>query len=198
MSGQELTERLINGIITRLENEINEWSNNARLRAEAELLDGAKAVVDKYSSVLENIDKELNMEKEYKLYDEMMKTKKEKLSIIEEAYTEVVRRIRDRIRSMKGTDDYKRFLRNSIMWASAIIGSKELIITTSESDKKIIKELILELGLDATVNTTKDELLGVIASSSDGSVKIDATLDSRLRLMEHQIKTLLAHIALSE
>ncbi|WP_243666136.1 hypothetical protein [Vulcanisaeta sp. JCM 16159] len=32
MSEQELTERLINGIITRLENEINEWSNNARLR----------------------------------------------------------------------------------------------------------------------------------------------------------------------
>ncbi|WP_252900707.1 hypothetical protein [Vulcanisaeta sp. JCM 14467] len=32
MSEQELTERLINGIITRLQNEINEWSNNVRLR----------------------------------------------------------------------------------------------------------------------------------------------------------------------
>ncbi len=198
MSGQELTERLINGIITRLENEINEWSNNVRLRAEAELLDGARAVVDKYSSVLENIDKELNMEKEYRLYDEMMKTKKEKLSIIEEAYAEVVRRIRERIKSMKGTDDYKKFLRSSILWASAIIGSKELVIIANESDKRIIEELISELGLDATVNTTKDDLLGVIISSLDGSVKIDATLDSRLRLMEHQIKTLLAHIASSE
>lgn len=69
MSEQELTERLINGIITRLESEINEWSNNARLRAEAELLDGVKAIINKYSSALENIDKELNMEREYRLYE---------------------------------------------------------------------------------------------------------------------------------
>ncbi len=102
MSEQELTERLISGIITRLENEINEWSNNVRLRAEAELLDGVRAIIDKYSGTLENIDKELNMEREYRLYDEMMKEKREKLSILEEAYAEVVRRIKERISSMRG------------------------------------------------------------------------------------------------
>ncbi|MGC8606669.1 MAG: V-type ATP synthase subunit E [Vulcanisaeta sp.] len=198
MSEQELTERLISGIITRLENEINEWSNNVRLRAEAELLDGVKAIIDKYSSTLENIDKELNMEREYRLYDEMMKEKREKLSILEKAYEEVVSRIKERIKSMRGTDDYKKFLRNSIQWAASIIGSQELVITASKSDRSIVKSLISELGLNATINTTSEDLLGVIVSSQDESVRIDATLDSRLRLMEHQIKTLLAHLALSE
>ncbi|ADY01474.1 V-type H+-transporting ATPase subunit E [Vulcanisaeta moutnovskia 768-28] len=198
MSEQELTERLISGIITRLENEINEWSNNVRLRAEAELLDGVKAIIDKYSSTLENIDKELNMEREYRLYDEMMKEKREKLSILEKAYEEVVSRIKERIKSMRGTDDYKKFLRNSIQWAASIIGSQELVITASKSDRSVVKSLISELGLNATINTTSEDLLGVIVSSQDESVRIDATLDSRLRLMEHQIKTLLAHLALSE
>jgi V/A-type H+-transporting ATPase subunit E len=198
VSEQELTERLISGIITRLENEINEWSNNVRLRAEAELLDGVKAIIDKYSSTLENIDKELNMEREYRLYDEMMKEKREKLSILEKAYEEVVSRIKERIKSMRGTDDYKKFLRNSIQWAASIIGSQELVITASKSDRSIVKSLISELGLNATINTTSEDLLGVIVSSQDESVRIDATLDSRLRLMEHQIKTLLAHLALSE
>lgn len=198
MSEQELTERLISGIITRLENEINEWSNNVRLRAEAELLDGVKAIIDKYSSTLENIDKELNMEREYRLYDEMMKEKREKLSILEKAYEEVVSRIKERIKSMRGTDDYKKFLRNSIQWAASIIGSQELVITASKSDRSVVKSLISELGLNATINTTSEDLLGVIVSSRDESVRIDATLDSRLRLMEHQIKTLLAHLALSE
>ncbi|GAB6947933.1 V-type ATP synthase subunit E [Vulcanisaeta sp. JCM 16161] len=197
MSEQELTERLINGIIARLQNEINEWSNNVRLRAEAELLDSVKAVLDKYSSTLENIDKELNMEREYRLYDEMMKEKREKLSILEEAYAEVVNRIRDRIKSMRGTDDYKKYLKNSMLWALSIIGSQDVVITTSESDVGIIRELVSELGLSATINTTSEELLGVIVSSQDGSVRVDATLDSRLKLMEHQIKTLLAHLALS-
>jgi len=198
VSEQELTERLISGIITRLENEINEWSNNVRLRAEAELLDGVKAIIDKYSSTLENIDKELNMEREYRLYDEMMKEKREKLSILEKAYEEVVSRIKERIKSMRGTDDYKKFLRNSIQWAASIIGSQELVITASKSDRSVVKSLISELGLNATINTTSEDLLGVIVSSQDESVRIDATLDSRLRLMEHQIKTLLAHLALSE
>ncbi len=197
MSEQELTERLINGIITRLENEINEWSNNVRLRAEAELLDGVKAIIDKYSGTLENIDKELNMEREYRLYNEMMREKREKLSILEEAYAEVVRRIKERISSMRGTDDYKKFLKNSILWAMSIIGSRELTITVSKADKDVAEELVSELGLNATVNTTEEDLLGAIISSADGSIRVDATLDSRLRLMEHQIKTLLAHLASS-
>ncbi|WP_054853044.1 V-type ATP synthase subunit E [Vulcanisaeta distributa] len=197
MSEQELTERLINGIITRLESEINEWSNNARLRAEAELLDGVKAIINKYSSALENIDKELNMEREYRLYDEMMKEKKEKLEILEGAYDEVVRRIKDRIKSMRGTNDYKRFLKNSILWAVSIIGSRELMIMVSKADEDVTRELISELGLNAVVNTTNEDILGAVVSSMDGSVRVDATLDSRLGLMEHQIKTLLARLALS-
>ena len=198
MSDQELTERLINGIVNRLSSEIEEWSNNLRLRAEAELMDGVKAVIDKYADTLENIEKEINMDREYRLYNETMNAKKERLSAIESAYAEVVSRVRERLSSMRGTSDYKKFLRNSILWATSIIGSKQFVITASEADEDEVNEVISELNLDATVNTTDKDLLGVIVSSSDGSIKIDATLDSRLSLMEHQIKTLLTRLALGE
>ncbi|MGC8542673.1 MAG: V-type ATP synthase subunit E, partial [Vulcanisaeta sp.] len=138
MSEQELTERLINGVIERLTNEINEWSNNVRLRAEAELFDSVKSIIDKYSGTLENIDKELNMEREYKLYDETMKAKRERLSIIDNAYAEVIEKIKEKISSMKGTDDYRKFLRNSILWALSIIGSNDIVITASKSDKDVV------------------------------------------------------------
>lgn len=195
MSDQELTERLINGIVNRLGSEIEEWSNNLRLRAEAELMDGVKAVIDKYADTLENIEKEINMDREYRLYNETMNAKRERLSVIESAYAEVVSRVRERLSSMRGTNDYKKFLRNSILWATSIIESKQLVITASKADEDMVNEIISELNLDAAVNTTDKDLLGVIVSSSDGSIKVDATLDSRLSLMEHQIKTLLTHIA---
>jgi len=198
VSDQELTERLINGIVNRLSSEIEEWSNNLRLRAEAELMDGVKAVIDKYADTLENIEKEINMDREYRLYNETMNAKKERLSAIESAYAEVVSRVRERLSSMRGTSDYKKFLRNSILWATSIIGSKQFVITASKADEDEVNEVISELNLDATVNTTDKDLLGVIVSSSDGSIKIDATLDSRLSLMEHQIKTLLTRLALGE
>jgi V/A-type H+-transporting ATPase subunit E len=198
VSDQELTERLINGIVNRLSSEIEEWSNNLRLRAEAELMDGVKAVIDKYADTLENIEKEINMDREYRLYNETMNAKKERLSVIESAYAEVVSRVRERLSSMRGTNDYKKFLRNSILWATSIIESKQLVITASKADEDVVNEVISELNLDATVNTTDKDLLGVIVSSSDGSIKIDATLDSRLSLMEHQIKTLLTRLALGE
>lgn len=126
-----------------------------------------------------------------------MKEKKEKLEILEGAYDEVVRRIKDRIKSMRGTNDYKRFLKNSILWAVSIIGSRELMIMVSKADEDVTRELISELGLNAVVNTTNEDILGAVVSSMDGSVRVDATLDSRLGLMEHQIKTLLARLALS-
>jgi V/A-type H+-transporting ATPase subunit E len=195
VSDQELTERLINGIVNRLSSEIEEWSNNLRLRAEAELMDGVKAVIDKYADTLENIEKEINMDREYRLYNETMNAKRERLSVIESAYAEVVSKVRERLSSMRGTNDYKKFLRNSILWATSIIESKQLVITASKADEDMVNEIISELNLDATVNTTDKDLLGVIVSSSDGSIKVDATLDSRLSLMEHQIKTLLTHIA---
>ena len=195
MSDQELTERLINGIVNRLSSEIEEWSNNLRLKAEAELMDGVKVVIDKYADTLENIEKEINMDREYRLYNETMNAKRERLSVIESAYAEVVSKVRERLSSMRGTNDYKKFLRNSILWATSIIESKQLVITASKADEDMVNEIISELNLDATVNTTDKDLLGVIVSSSDGSIKVDATLDSRLSLMEHQIKTLLTHIA---
>lgn len=195
MSDQELTERLINGIVNRLSSEIEEWSNNLRLRAEAELMDGVKAVIDKYADTLENIEKEINMDREYRLYNETMNAKRERLSVIESAYAEVVSKVRERLSSMRGTNDYKKFLRNSILWATSIIESRQLVITASKADEDMVNEIISELNLDAAVNTTDKDLLGVIVSSSDGSIKVDATLDSRLSLMEHQIKTLLTHIA---
>jgi len=195
VSDQELTERLINGIVNRLSSEIEEWSNNLRLRAEAELMDGVKAVIDKYADTLENIEKEINMDREYRLYNETMNAKRERLSVIESAYVEVVSKVRERLSSMRGTNDYKKFLRNSILWATSIIESKQLVITASKADEDMVNEIISELNLDAAVNTTDKDLLGVIVSSSDGSIKVDATLDSRLSLMEHQIKTLLTHIA---
>ncbi|MFP3296438.1 MAG: V-type ATP synthase subunit E [Vulcanisaeta sp.] len=198
MSDQELTERLINGIVNRLSSEIEEWSNNLRLKAEAELMDGVKVVIDKYADTLENIEKEINMDREYRLYNEIMNAKRERLSVIENAYAEVVSRVRERLSSMRGTSDYKKFLRNSILWAESIIESRQLVITASKADEDEVNEVISELNLDATVNTTDKDLLGVIVSSSDGSIKIDATLDSRLSLMEHQIKTLLTRLALGE
>ncbi len=137
------------------------------------------------------------MEREYRLYDEMMKGKRERLKILEDAYAEVVRRIKERISSMRGTDDYKKFLKNSIVWAMSIIGSRELVITVSKVDEDLAREISTELGLNATINTMDEDILGAIVASADGSIRVDATLDSRLRLMEHQIKTLLANLASS-
>ncbi|MCG2862897.1 MAG: V-type ATP synthase subunit E [Vulcanisaeta sp.] len=197
MSDQELVERLISNITNRLSREIEEWSNNLRLKAEAELMNSAKAIIDKYANVLENIEKEINMDREYRLYEEMMKAKRERLSILENAYAEVVKRVRERFAAMRNTDDYRKFIRRSIQWAASIIGSQELVIITSRADEKVVNEVVSELGLRATVNTVDRDLVGVIVRSIDGSISVDATLDSRLNLMEHQIKTLIMRLALT-
>nr|MCG2880257.1 V-type ATP synthase subunit E [Vulcanisaeta sp.] len=108
-----------------------------------------------------------------------------------------VKRVRERFAAMRNTDDYREFIRRCIQWAASIIGSQELVIITSKADEKVVNEVVSELGLRATVNTVDRDLVGVIVRSVDGSISVDATLDSRLNLMEHQIKTLIMRLALT-
>ncbi|WP_069807846.1 V-type ATP synthase subunit E [Vulcanisaeta thermophila] len=196
MSEQELSQRLINNIVNKLTEEINQWSNNLRLKAEAELYESARAVVDKYSNALSNVDRELNLEREYRLYNEIMRAKRERLKILDQAYESLINKVKERIRGMRGTDDYKAFIKNTLMWAISIVGSNDVIIYTSKADEGVVKEVATELGLTADVKSLENnEIVGLIVETRDRAVTVDATLDARIRLMEHQIKTLLAQEA---
>ncbi len=194
----ELTIRLIENIANRLSSEVNEWINNMKLRAEAELIDAAKSVIDKYAGTLEGIDKELFMEKEYRMYMEMINAKRERLMILEDAYKALVDRVKKAFSSLRGTDAYRRYLKRTIEWASGIVGTSDIIIAAYEKDVDVVKSIIDELKLNAKIEPIKEDIMGVIVRTADGSIQVDGTLEAKLFLLEHQIKTLLAKYALGK
>jgi len=187
---EDFVNRLIDNIVKKLTSEVEDWSSNMRLKIEAELYGAASAVVDKYAGALEDVEKEVSLEREYRLYDAVMQGRREKLRIVEEAYSKVVEEVRRRIREARGSDLYRDFLESSIRYAASTIG-EDLVITVNNADKDDAEAIVRKLGLRADVVMTNEDILGIVASSRDGSVRFDGTLESRMMLISDLVRSLL-------
>lgn len=194
MSSRELVQRLIEGIITKLTDEINSWKENLKLKMEAELYDVVKSVVEKYGGLIDEIEKELMLEKEYKIYTIMMDYEKERLKFVEDTIGKIISKIQEKLNQMRGTEQYREYLKKCIQSAVDIIGADELIIQCSEKDKDIVDSIVKELKLNARITTVDKELYGIKASSIDGSVVTDTALETRLNLIKEDIKNLIIRL----
>ncbi len=191
----EVVRKLVEGVVSKLTEEINAWKENIRLRAEAELYDAARAVVEKYSSAIDELEREAKLEREFKLYNTMIELERQRLAYVEQFVDRVINTLFEKVKQLKGTDKYREYLRACLNTARYYIGSDELVIKCSESDKQLIEELSTELKIKPIIETVPDELYGIKAASVDGKVSLDLTLGSRLSLLREKIKGIAIKVA---
>jgi len=171
-----------------LTEEINSWKENLRLRAEAELYDAARTVVEKYASAIDELEREAKLEREFKLYNTMIEIERQRLTYVEQFVDKVINALFEKVKQLKGTEKYKEYMRACLNTARYYIGSDELVIKCSESDKALVEELATELKIKPIIETVPEELYGIKAASVDGKVSLDLTLGSRLSLLREKIK----------
>ncbi len=184
----EVVRKLVEGVVSKLTEEINAWKENIRLRAEAELYDAARAVIEKYSSAIDELEREAKLEREFKLYNTMIEIERQRLTYVEQFVDRVINALFEKVKQLKGTDKYKEYMRACLNTARYYIGSDELVIKCSESDKQLVEELATELKIKPIIETVPEELYGIKAASVDGKVSLDLTLGSRLSLLREKIK----------
>ena len=191
----ELVRRLVDGIVSKLKEDLTSWRENLRLRIEAELYEVAKSVIDTYAKSIEEIEKEIMLEREHRLYTIMMDIERERLKFVEDTLDKIFDKVRDRLNQLKGTEQYKNYIRACIANAVQVIGSEEVIIQCSESDRKVVEEIANELKLNAKIETVNEELYGVKVFSTDKLVSVDLSLKARLSLIRERVKNILLKLA---
>ncbi len=184
----EVVRKLVEGVVSKLTEEINSWKENLRLRAEAELYDAARTVVEKYASAIDELEREAKLEREFKLYNTMIEIERQRLTYVEQFVDKVINALFEKVKQLKGTEKYKEYMRACLNTARYYIGSDELVIKCSESDKALVEELATELKIKPIIETVPEELYGIKAASVDGKVSLDLTLGSRLSLLREKIK----------
>jgi len=191
MSQTEIIRKLVEGVISKLTDEVNSWKENLRLRVEAELYEAARAVIEKYASAIDELEREARLEREFRLYNTMIELERERLNYIEVFLDKVLSAVQDKVKQLKGTDKYRDYLRACLETARFYIGSDEFVVRCSQSDRDLIQQLSAELKLSLVVETTNEELYGIKAISKDGKVSVDLTLPARLSLLREKVRGLL-------
>jgi vacuolar-type H+-ATPase subunit E/Vma4 len=119
-----------------------------------------------------------------------MEGRRERLRIMDEVYGKVVSEVKRRLMEARGTQLYRNFLKAAVKHAVSVIGD-DLIITVNHRDRDDAEAVVREMGIRATVNTTSDELVGIVASSRDGAIRVDGTLETRLNLISDVIRSIM-------
>ncbi|NPA24133.1 MAG: hypothetical protein GXO23_07555 [Crenarchaeota archaeon] len=191
----EVVRKLVEGVVSKLTEEINSWRENLRLRAETELYEAAKSVIDKHASAIDELEKEIRLEREFRLYNTMMEIERKRLEFMENFVNKVIDAVIEKVKQLKGTDKYREYIKACLSTARYYIGSDELVVKCSQSDRDIVEAAASELKLKLVLETVPEELYGIKAASVDGKVALDLTLGTRLSLLREKIKGLAVRVS---
>ncbi|WP_291765235.1 V-type ATP synthase subunit E [Caldivirga sp. UBA161] len=186
--------KLINSVMDKVKADSEEWISNLSLKYEAELMSVVEDEIRKHSGELEEVDRQAMLNREYKLYDASMSIKAEYLALIDELTHGVINRIKERINAERGSDAYSRLMMMLLNQAINVTQAKELTIVCSQRDKALISSLAAKMGISVEFKDGGEDMLGLIASTKDGSVTYEATIDDVLNRMIDYIRSIIKEV----
>ncbi|KUO86726.1 MAG: hypothetical protein AT712_03715 [Caldivirga sp. CIS_19] len=180
--------RLINSVMDKVKADSEEWVTNLGLKYEAELMNAVEDVIRKHSSELEEVDRQVMLSREYKLYDASMSIKTEYLALMDELTSGVINEVKRHIADMRGSEAYGKLLETLFTRAIEVTQSRELVVTCSPRDKGVISAIAAKAGVSVEFNDGEEGMLGFIASTKDSSITYRATVDDVLNRMVDYIR----------
>ncbi|MGC8596864.1 MAG: V-type ATP synthase subunit E [Thermocladium sp.] len=185
---------LIEDVFKRLRDDLDTWSTDLNLRLEAEISGFLDSLTSKYRDEARDVDRAAQLKLEQEMYEASLKLKSERLKLIDEIYGEVLAIVRDEVMKRRNTPQYANLLRSLIDNAVNVIQSNEIKIICSPQDMDVLRAISAEKGLSLMLENGPNDMLGFKASSVDGSITYDATLDSILSLLSENIKNIIEKI----
>ncbi|MGC8571293.1 MAG: V-type ATP synthase subunit E [Caldivirga sp.] len=187
--------RLINSVMDKVKADSEEWISNLSLKYEAELMSVIEDEIRKHSNELEEVDRQTMLNREYKLYDASMSVKAEYLALIDELTRDVIGKVKERINNERDSEAYSKLIMTLLNQAVEVTQSRELVVTCSPRDKQLISSLAAKMGISVEFKNGDDGMLGLIASTKDGSVTYEATIDDVLNRMIDYIRSIIKDVA---
>ncbi|MEN3047835.1 MAG: V-type ATP synthase subunit E family protein [Candidatus Caldarchaeales archaeon] len=186
-----LIEEIVSEALIVYESKIDEAGKRVLERLERE---GAR-LLEELRSELERIGREVESERMRRIGQLELEARRAYLEEMERMVDAAFRDAVERVRSMRGSKEYREFLKRSLSDAVESLGTGEVVVETCAEDmdavRSISKELSKEKGVKVKISDKPIPAIGGIrASRSDGSMVIDSTLDYRLKRAEEQLRSI--------
>ena len=185
-------ERTIDKVLSQKESALISEINSA-LRNSLKNLESSKTNLQvEYDNIIESSKKQAENLKRQIIGSSTLNARNKELVIIESAIDEIFNKAREKLAQSNNEKNYEKLLTRMIKDSIAKLGS-EIIIQCNKTDLKLVKKISSEESTNKKVKiTVSDKVIDVIggikATSVDGTMTLDNTLDSTIESLKPLIR----------
>lgn len=185
-------ERTIDKVLSQKESALISEINSA-LQNSLKNLESSKTNLQvEYDNIIESSKKQAENLKRQIIGSSTLNARNKELVIIESAIDEIFNKAREKLAQSNNEKNYEKLLTKMIEDSIAKLGS-DVVIQCNKTDLKLVKKISSEESTNKKVKiTVSDEVIDVIggikATSVDGTMTLDNTLDSSIESLKPLIR----------
>lgn len=192
-------ERTIDEVITNKESELLTQLNKSYLESITNIDLSKSQIKGEYENIIINAEKKAENLKRQVSGSTKLSARNKELVLLEQAVNEVYEKAKERLASYSEEPNYRNMLIKILDESIPNLGTFDIIIECLKKDvdffKKQIESLSLKYNKKIKVQSNlKNSLGGFKIKSSDGTITLDNTIDSRIERLKPLIRKNIAQI----
>jgi V/A-type H+-transporting ATPase subunit E len=195
-------ERTIDKVLSQKESALISGIDSALQKSLKNLESSKSSLQTEYDSIIESSKKQAENLKRQIIGSSTLNARNKELVIIESAIDEIFNKAKKKLTESNSQKNYEELLASMIEDTAERLGS-EIIIRCNKTDLKLVKKLSSEISTEKKMKiTVSDEVIDIIggikATSLDGTMTLDNTLDSSIESLKPLIRKDIVHLLRGE
>jgi V/A-type H+-transporting ATPase subunit E len=195
-------ERTIDKVLSQKESALISEIDSALQNSLKNLESSKSSLQVEYENIIQSSKKQGENLKRQIIGSSTLNARNKELLIIESAIDEIFNKAREKLAERNSQKNYEKLLTRMIEDTAAKLGF-EIIIQCNKTDLKQVKKLSSEISSEKKMKiTVSDELIDIIggikATSVDGTMTLDNTLDSSIESLKPLIRKDIVHLLRGE
>jgi V/A-type H+/Na+-transporting ATPase subunit E len=185
-------ERTIDKVLSQKESALIADIDSALQKSLKNLESSKSSLQTEYDNIIESSIKQAENLKRQIIGSSTLNARNKELVIIESAIDEIFNKAKKKLAESKSQKNYEKLLASMIEDTAAKLGS-DVVIQCNKTDLKLVKKISSEESTNKKVKiTVSDEVIDIIggikATSVDGTMTLDNTLDSSIESLKPLIR----------
>ena len=185
-------ERTIDKVLPQKESALISEIDSALQKSLKNLESSKSSLQTEYDNIIKSSKKQAENLKRQIIGSSTLNARNKELVIIESAIDEIFNKAREKLAESNSQKNYEKLLASMIEDTAAKLGS-DVVIQCNKTDLKLVKKISSEESTNKKVKiTVSDEVIDVIggirATSVDGTMTLDNTLDSSIEGLKPLIR----------
>lgn len=185
-------ERTIDKVLSQKESALITEIDSALKNSLRNLESSKSNLQAEYDNIIEASNKQAENLKRQIIGSSTLSARNKELVIIESAIDEIFNKAKEKLAKSNNEKNYEKLLNNLIADSAGKLGS-EIIIQCNKTDLKLVKKIASDISTDKKMKiAVSDEVIDIIggikATSLDGTMTLDNTLDSSIESLKPLIR----------